>query len=267
MIRLADLTTRGMRALRSRGRDESGYSLPELSVAIIVGTAVLGGLFVLVNFATRSNARTTSRVAVDQIARPAMQRIIDELHSTCVYPGIAPVLSGSSDTQISMLQYNAAVDRYDGGSYNSGTDASPVPVVRRITFTQQTGTNPPAGPITDYAYQVSGTAPNWTATTTVLNRATLINRAVRVPLTSSTSVPIFRYYRYVNGAISTTPLPTPLSSENAKLVVQVTVTFMASLSAGATRIDPDNAVTLTDSALLRFSPSNEDTNKAGLPCT
>lgn len=267
MIRLSDFADRGLRALRARAREEGGYSLPELTVAIIVGTAVLGGLFVLVNFATRSNARTTGRVAADQIARPAMQRIIDELHSTCVYPGIAPVLSGSSDTQLSMLQYNAAVDRYDGGTYSSGTAASPTPVVRRITFTQQTGTSPPAGPITDVAYQVSGTAPNWTATTTVLNRATLLNRAVRVPITSTTSVPVFRYYKYVNGAISTTPLPTPLSAENAKLVVQVTVTFMTATSSGATKIDPDNALTLTDSALLRFSPSNEDTNKAGLPCT
>ena len=225
-------------------RQQGGYSLPELSVAIIVGTVILGGLFTLVNFTVRSNARTTNRVAVDQLARPAMQRIVDELHSSCIYPGLAPIQAGSSGSQITFIT-------------SRGTAANPTPVLRRVTLNGD-------GTLTDYAYgQSGGTAPNWTFWSSPFDRFTVLDHAATV----DASTPIFRYYKYVNGAISTTPLPTPLTAANAKLAVQATVSFKTGLSQGATNIDANNAVTLSESVLMRFSPSNEDTNKAGLPCT
>ena len=86
-------------------------------------------------------------------------------------------------------------------------------------------------------------------------------------LTPPATVPVFRYYAYSNGSISPTPLPVPLSADDSKLVVQVTVAFSASPGADAEAIDEDASIELVDSVLVRFSPSNEDTNKAGLPCT
>lgn len=243
-------------ASRIRGlrRDERGYSLPELSVAIIVGSVILGGLFTMISFSVRSNARTTSRVAVDQVARPAMQRIVDELHSACIYPGLAPVQAGSTGSRLSFIA-------------SSGSAANPTPVLHRITHET-------SGALNDYSYpQTGGTAPNWLFSSSWTDRFTLLPRALKIGTT-----PVFRYYKYSNGAISTTPLPAPdgsgLTAENAKLVVQVTVAFQASLSAGADAIDTNpgasssqSPISLTESVLLRFSPSNEDTNKAGLPCT
>jgi hypothetical protein len=234
-------------------RGEEGYSLPELLVAVFVGTIVLGGLFMLVNFTVRANSRTTSRVAVDQIARPAMQRIVDELNSTCVYPGLAPVQAGSTGQQLSMI-------------HATGNAANPAPVLRRITFNGGTGGNP--GTLIDYTYRTNGgTAPNWTFSSSIDQQFRLLNRVFQIKTGPTTYTPIFRYYRYVNGAISPTPLPTPLTVDSAKLVVQVTVAFRVSLSQGADAIDDGSASDYTGSALLRFSPSNEDTNKAGLPCT
>lgn len=239
-----------LRRLRRLRREQGGYSLPELSVAIIVGTAVLGGLFTLINFSVRSNARTTGRVAVDQVARPAMQRIVDELHSACIYPGLAPVQPGSTGSQISFISA-------------SGSAANPVPTLHRITLSPT-----PTGKLTDVGFALTGTAPNWTPTSTVTSQYTILNRATQI---NATTTPVFRYYKYVNGAISTTPLPAPvgtgLTVENAKLVVQVTVSFVTSLSQGAQAVDSEHSATLSESVLLRFSPSNEDTNKAGLPCT
>lgn len=240
--------------LRTLRRDEDGYSLPELSVAIIVGSVILGGLFVMINFSVRSNARTTSRVAVDQLARPAMQRIVDELHSACIYPGMAPIRAGSTGSNLAFISAE-------------GSAANPTPVLHRVVHES-------SGSLNDYSYpQTSGTAPNWVFSSSWSNRYTLLPRALKVGTT-----PVFRYYKYANGAISTTPLPAPdgsgLTAENAKLVVQVTVSFQASLSAGADAVDQtpestasENPATLSESVLLRFSPSNEDTNKAGLPCT
>ncbi len=241
MIGLAQMLSGAGRRLRLQ---QGGYSLPELSVAIIVGTVILGGLFTLVNFTVRSNARTTNRVAVDQLARPAMQRIVDELHSACIYPGLAPIQAGSTGSQITFIT-------------SHGSAANPVPQRRRITLNAN-------GSLTDYAYsQSGGTAPNWTFWSTPSDQYTVLQQAS----TLGASTPVFRYYKYSGGAISATPLPTPLTTENAKLAVQVTVAFATGLSPGATNIDADNEVALTESVLLRFSPSNEDTNKAGLPCT
>lgn len=247
MIRLAAITE-GIVRLRRLRREQGGYSLPELTVAILVGTAIFGGLFTLINVSVRSNAQTTGRVAVDQLARPAMQRIVDSLHSACVYPGLAPIQAGSTGSQISFISA-------------MGSAANPTPTLHRITLSPS-----PTGVLTDVGYQLTGTAPNWTPTSTVVSRFTLLNRAAQI----NGSTPVFRYYKYVNGAISTTPLPTSgsgLTAENAKLAVQVTVAFKTSLSQGAQTLDDEHAATLSESVLLRFSPSNEDTNKAGLPCT
>lgn len=231
-------------------REEAGYSLPELAVAMIVGILVLGGLFTMLNFTMKSNAKTTGRVAVDQVGRPAMQRIIDELHSTCVYPGLAPVQAGSTSSQLSII-------------HATGIAASPTPVLRRITFS---GSGATPGTLVDTVYNTTGgTAPNWTFSSTAASNFTLLPRVSQVK-TGSTFTPVFRYYRYLNGSISPTPLPVPLSVDNAKLVVQVTVSFQAAL-AGSDKIDSGNSMPFNGSALLRFSPSNEDTNKAGLPCT
>lgn len=248
MIRRARPYLRRLKHLRN---GEEGYSLPELAVAMIVGLLVLSGLFTMLNFTMKSNAQTTGRVAVDQVARPAMQRIVDELHSTCVYPGLAPIQAGSTSSQLSMI-------------HATGTAASPTPVLRRITF-NGSGTTP--GTLVDTTYNTTGgTAPNWTFSSTVANTFVLLPRVYQIKTGTSTFTPVFRYYRYVNGAISTTPLPVPLSVDNAKLVVQVTVSFQAAL-AGSDKTDSGNAMPFNGSALLRFSPSNEDTNKAGLPCT
>lgn len=241
MIRLARMLDGAGRGLR---RDQGGYSLPELSVAIIVGTVILGGLFTLVNFTVRSNARTTNRVAADQLARPAMQRIVDELHSACIYPGLAPVQAGSTGSQITFVT-------------SHGSAANPTPIRRRITLNSN-------GSLTDNAYaQSGGTAPNWTFWSSPYDQYTLLQQASALSPTTA----VFRYYKYSAGAISATPLPTPLTTENAKLTVQVTVGFKTGLSQGASAIDPNNAIALSESVLMRFSPSNEDTNKAGLPCT
>jgi prepilin-type N-terminal cleavage/methylation domain-containing protein len=242
VIRPEQITSR-MRRLRS---EERGFTLPELSVSMAVGSIILIGLFMLINISVRSSARTTNRVAVDQIVRPAMQRIVDAMHSACIYPGLAPVQPGSNDTSMSIIT-------------GSGDAANPTPALHAFSLDSQ-------GKLVDAYYPlVSGTAPNWSFAAAPTNIFTMAPRAFKI--TSTT--PVFRYYKYVGGAISSTPLPasTGLTADNAKLVVQVTVAFKVSSTSNADAIDSQSGASLTESVLLRFSPSNEDTNKAGLPCT
>ncbi len=79
------------------------------------------------------------------------------------------------------------------------------------------------------------------------------------------STAIFSYYSYTNGEVAPTPLPTPLSSENAARVVQVGVAFTAApLNTPIT--DPNAGANLMNSALLRFTPAPYNTAATNLPC-
>jgi hypothetical protein len=63
------------------------------------------------------------------------------------------------------------------------------------------------------------------------------------------------------------PLTTPLSATDAARAVKVDVSLAVSPSDSATSDEVGTPVELTNSALVRFSPSNEDTDQAGLPCS
>ena len=42
-----------------------------------------------------------SRVAAEQRARPVLERLIDQLHSTCIGPEAGPLLAGSTESSLS----------------------------------------------------------------------------------------------------------------------------------------------------------------------
>ena len=75
-------------------RSERGVSLPELLVSVIMGTVLIIAALTLLTVVNRSSARQVARVDANQRARPVMERIMDELRSTCVSRGVVPVLAG-----------------------------------------------------------------------------------------------------------------------------------------------------------------------------
>jgi len=222
--------------------DERGFTLTELLVSMLVGLIVLGAIVSLVTVTARSSGRITERVAANQLARPMMARVMNELHSACISPGLAPILSGSNDDSITFI-------------HGTGSDVSPTPIKRVIGVS--------GDKLTDTTYdKTGGTAPDWTFSTTPASTYQLLEHVGPVG-----STPIFRYYAYENGVISNTPLPTPLSATDAARAVQVTISLAVSPAKSATSDEAGAPIELTNSALVRFSPSNEDTEQAGLPCT
>jgi hypothetical protein len=226
-------------------KSEQGLSFPELLVAITAGIAVLMGSFAMLNGTLRGSARTQQRVDATQRARPVLTRIMDELHSACVAPGVQPILAGSSDTSIIFL-------------HKTGNSVAPNPDKRTITLSGGTLNE------TVNAY-LSGTAPTYTFNSTGTTTRLLTNVGLGT-IDGVPNIPLFRYYGYVNGVVSTTPLATPLSAADAASTVRVDVTFSSSPS--KTRVsEQDAAVTMTDSAQFRFSPGAEDAGVSNLPCT
>jgi hypothetical protein len=169
-----------------------------------------------------------------------MTRIIQTLHSACVAPRVAPVLTGSSNTSISFLS-------------KSGSAVSPIPELRTVTLTGTT--------LSESIYQVSGGgAPSWTFSGTASSTRTLLTGV------SAPGNVMFRYYDFVNGALSTTALPTPLTSTNAARVVHVNVTMTPTAASGTSSLDSNSPITLSDSADLRLESAGQLTTQDNLPC-
>lgn len=226
-------------------RDEDGFSLVELLVAMMMGTVILLGTFAIVQAATRSSNRTTSRVVANQAARPVLSRIIDELHSSCISPDLAPILAGSSDSSISFI-------------YSSDGGVTPVPTKKTISLTSGTLNE------ASYAYS-SGSVPTWTFNATPTNYQLQTN--VGSGTIVGATVPLFQYFAYDNtGAVSSSALATPLSVSDAASVAAVTVTFSIQARKTSVNGDAGGAVTVSDSALLRFSPATTAVGE-NTPCS
>ena len=225
--------------------DERGLTMTELLVAMLVGMIVLGAIVTLVTVTAKSSGRITERVAANQLARPMMQRVMNEMHSACISPGLAPIQSGSNSDAISFI-------------HGTGPDVSPTPVKRTIAW------NSSNGYLTDQTFaKTGGTAPDWTFSSTPSSTYRLLEHVGQIGGTT----PIFSYFAYENGVISDTPLPVPLSTDDAARTVQVTISLAVAPTKSGTSDEEGAPIELTNSALLRFSPSNEDTEQAGLPCT
>jgi prepilin-type N-terminal cleavage/methylation domain-containing protein len=222
---------------------ERGFTLVELLVAISLAMVVMFGIFALIDVTTRGSARIASRVEANQLARPVMQRLLDELHSTCVGPNTTPVLAGSGDSSLSFLE-------------QTGSAVSPTPDEHVVTLT--------GGTLTELLYPATGgSAPNWTfAASPSSTRQLLTGVGAGSP---PSTAPLFQYFAYQGGQLSTTPLPTPLSPADAVRTSEVTVSFW--VAPASTRVPDSHAsVALSDSATLRLAPPAEDTAQANPPC-
>jgi hypothetical protein len=80
----------------------------------------------------------------------------------------------------------------------------------------------------------------------------------------SESTPIFRYFAYANGSVSSTPLGTPLLT-NAGNAVQVNIAFRTA-PAKTVAGDTNAQTSIQNAALLRLTPPAYNSAAANLPC-
>ena len=226
-------------------RDEHGYTLVELLVGMMVSLVVLAAIMAMVQVATGNQSRVSEHVIANQRGRPAMNRIIDLLHSACVSPGLAPIQENSADSSITFLS-------------KSGSAVNPTPNKYVFSLT--------GGQLTEASALGSGTEPGKWTYGTLSVPGLLVDGVSAAQLGEPpVAVPLFQYFAYAGGQVSTTPLPTPLDKTNAAKVVQVNVAFRVAPRAGSTA-DPSALVTLSDSATLRIEPASENSAEVNLPC-
>lgn len=226
-------------------RDERGFTIIELMITTAVGIGLMLSVFTVIDISMNNSASVAARVDANQRARPVMQRLMDELHSACLAANSAPILAGSTENSISF-------------QHQTGAAVSPVPEKHVVTLTGDI--------LSQNEYpRNGGAAPDWTFSGTASSTRQLLAGVRQAELDPGGIVPVFRYYGDSGGTVSTTPLPVPLIETDAKQVVQVTVAFAVEADSAAMGED-DEVVSLTDSAVFRFSPFSEDPTKVNGPC-
>lgn len=211
-------------------RDESGFTLTELLAGIAAFGVVLGAILTMTTVATHNQDRIAKRVAANQRARPVLTRIVNHLHSACVAPRVAPVQANSSNTSISFVS-------------KAGRDVTPVPDLRVLTLSGTT--------LSESLFPATGGAqPVWTFSPTAYPgypRTMLTNVAAPGGV-------MFRYFQFINGQPSATPLPTPLTATDAARTGMVSVSLTPGLG-GSPSANPDYPITLSDTVTFRLEPS------------
>ena len=224
-------------------RDQRGMTIVELLVGISMTLVVLAAVATLTSSVLHHQDRIVRRVDANSRARPVMTRIVQGLHSACVTSHIVPVRTGSTGTSISFLS-------------RSGAGVGPTPDLHTITLS--------GGTLTERVYRANGTTPpDWGGFTTEIGppRGTALLTNVSAP-----GGAIFRYYDFINGALSTTPLPVPLTDTNAARVSYVTVTFTSSPSNGVNIQDPGSPLVMNSGVDLRLENAGQYPNQDNLPC-
>lgn len=221
---------------------EDGYTLIELMVALTAGIVVFAGLTMVVMATMHQSTRTQNRVHATQEARLVLQRIVTDLHSSCVAAEVAPVQPNSGANSIAYV-------------YQTGSGAALTPVLHEVVLS---GTN-----LNMLTYPAtSGSTPSWTFSTTASASKTMMSNVAPV----ATGAPVFSYYAYGStGTVSATPLTTPLSSTDAAKTVQVNVALKVN-TRNAPNPDTKGGAIVQNQAFLRFSPPSASSSVANLPC-
>jgi type II secretory pathway pseudopilin PulG len=226
---------------------ERGFTLIEVLVAATIGIVVMLAILGLVDASSRGSARVAARVAADQRARPVLQHLIDELHSTCVGPNTMPVLANSTQTQLVFLS-------------QTGSAVSPTPDKHVVTLNGTT--------LTESIYPATGgSAPNWTFDDNNPSSTRELLTGVGPALLGSppSAVDLFRYYKYQGAQLSSSPLQSPLTAADAAQTAEVVVSFSASPRTNPVS-DPNASVSVSDGVILRLSPASENASELNPPC-
>jgi prepilin-type N-terminal cleavage/methylation domain-containing protein len=197
-----------MARLRHLHARQTGFTLPELLAAMLVGLVVLMAAFMLLDHATSTSKEISDRQDTIQRGRRAMERMVTVLRSqVCLGESTEPIIAGDADS----------VTFYANLSSNPDTAQQ-----RRLVY------DPAAGSLTEYAWSGTGTYPDLKFPTKPTETRSLLDSVGRM-IEDGKTQPIFRYYTYdPNGAPGAlTELAAPLSSDNASRIVMVRIAFFA----------------------------------------
>jgi type II secretory pathway pseudopilin PulG len=214
---------------------EHGFTLVELLVAMVSGMVVIIATLSILDISIGQSARITERVDADQRGRLALEKVMLELHSSCIADPFTPVQEGSTATAIGFIS-------------QAGGQASFTTVTKhqiKLEGAKLTDASFVSNPLEGTTITFPGSA---TKTETLLTGVSQSKEA------GEKVVPLFKYYKYEGSELAKTEETTPLSKADAAATAEVTVSFTTAPSSGRTQAD--RTVDLTNTAVLRYDPAS-----------
>jgi Tfp pilus assembly protein PilW len=208
-------------------RDERGTTLVEMIVGISMASILMFAMTMVIVVSMHASARSSAEVSSTQLSRNGLALIIQQLHSACLSPRVAPVWPESSGTKLVF-------------THSTGSEVTAKPVKSEIVLKE--------GTLTQYDYASTGSiSPPWTFAEKATASKQLMTGVGPIP----PSAAIFSYHSSANGQISATALLTPLETAAAS-TIEVSVGISSAPSAQK-RSNPSVSTHIQDSAILRLT--------------
>jgi prepilin-type N-terminal cleavage/methylation domain-containing protein len=221
----------------SRLRRQRGFTLIELLIAMSVGSVVMLATFNMLDGSVVLTGKTQKRVDATERGRLAMEVITRQLRSQVCPTATTPAIVGGG---------TSPSDQYKVNFWTFLGTGTFTPERHEIAW--DTNTNS----IVETDYNPTGT----------LLRTRRLLTKVRPPATPA-NAPVFSYYSYPTTAgttaLSSTPLPIPLSAADAATVALVKISFTAqpdTSSAAASSTPPPESQTFSDQVFSRTADPN-----------
>jgi prepilin-type N-terminal cleavage/methylation domain-containing protein len=256
------------RLLRSCARAESGFTLIELVVAMLISGVIVVVLLTVLTFTTRQTSLLTERVQSNRTGRQTMTKVLDELHSACIASGSTgyyPVREGSTPTKLIFYNAYSKQPAIPSASENSSEGV----YKHEIEFNESKGT------LLDQSYASTSVSawPKPVFPATATSRLLLGENLSMTPAT-----PIFEYMEYSEAGASTSsetagldtlePIPWEskqvLTEKQAQKVAAVLVSFTASPTGHNQKLN--RSISLSSQVTFAFTSPNAESTISAVPC-
>jgi Tfp pilus assembly protein PilW len=259
-------------------RDERGFTLIEVLVALITGLIVTMALFSVLEFSMNQTTRISDITQANQLGRTTMTHIVDELHSACLSADFSPIQETSTESKLVFVT-----------GYSAEAEVPSVLGEKGGVRKEEIEWNSKEGKLWNYSYPGTGTNGAGAYTFSESPTKTLIGENISQsvePSGKKEAIPIFKYFAYatkpssgVTVASSTLEEGKSLTSgglaigkEGAENAASVLISFNTAtrdknvLLGGNAKVSSDRSADLSSQVTFAFSaPSSEATIKAG-PC-
>jgi prepilin-type N-terminal cleavage/methylation domain-containing protein len=224
----------------SRFRNEEGFSLPELLIALAIAMIVSLATFALIETTMKKSGDAAARVEAAQRGRVAMDVITRQLRSqVCITSNSAAMFEATGNSN------GFYVDFTD----QSNSDAPPVrhrlvfdPAARTIVEEDTPGVSNHATPPT-FTYNLAQT-----------KRKILLTDVEEYHPTKTTTTPVFQYFAYDNSVANPRPntlLPAPATGMIANDLARVARIIVTYRSLATGHVSPTGIVDRTGSIVMQ----------------
>jgi len=269
--------------IRRMAGEETGMTLVELLISLVVGVVVMLGAFALLEVTTKVVGRVTDQVGANQLGRQAIAYVEGELQSACIEAGglqsdgttFGPIQYGLTDPSSASLKLNSDASdlvfwSLSDATAATGTTYATTGATTTLHYLQYQSTT---NTMTDTTWPVTGGTTPATFTYGAATTKTIgkINNLGTVSQNGTT--PIFQYYQYTSPSyqLSTTPMSLPLTAATAANVAAVAINFQVTGSGGDSTTTQNNSQTapylVDDEVDFRLTPvQNASSTNVPYPC-